>query len=171
MFRNSIRQKIVGIAAGLIVLAVITSLLSMVMAGQVGHLLDELNNRYIPAYGDLARANVRSLERALARVLRKTATRVTEGEATPIAIGPEDLRVALGRQRFHNEAAERTATPGVATGLAVTGTGGADKDQVRAMVARLCGLAPSTDHVADALAAAICDLHRAPLRAAIREAG
>lgn len=49
MFRNSIRQKIVGIAAGLIVLAVITSLLSMVMAGQVGHLLDELTNRYIPA--------------------------------------------------------------------------------------------------------------------------
>jgi ATP-dependent Lon protease len=69
-------------------------------------------------------AGVRSLERALARALRKTATRVTEGEATPIAIRPEDLRTALGRPRFHNEAAERTATPGVATGLAVTGTGG-----------------------------------------------
>lgn len=66
MFRNSIRQKIVGIAAGLIVLAVITSLLSMVMAGQVGHLLDELTNRYIPAYGHLARVNIRSLERSLA---------------------------------------------------------------------------------------------------------
>src|ERR1700751_4573671 len=66
MFRNSIRQKIVGIAAGLIVLAVITSLLSMVLASQVGHLLDELTNRYIPAYGHLARVNVRSLERALA---------------------------------------------------------------------------------------------------------
>jgi class 3 adenylate cyclase len=36
------------------------------MSGQVGHLLDELTNRYIPAYGNLARANVRSLERALA---------------------------------------------------------------------------------------------------------
>ncbi|MBR0896030.1 adenylate/guanylate cyclase domain-containing protein [Bradyrhizobium tropiciagri] len=66
MFRNSIKQKIVGIAAGLIVLAVITSLLSMVMAGQVGHLLDELTNRYIPAYGHLARVNIRSLERSLA---------------------------------------------------------------------------------------------------------
>lgn len=66
MFRNSIRQKIVGIAAGLIILAVITSLLSMVMAGQVGHLLDELTNRYIPAYGHLARVNIRSLERSLA---------------------------------------------------------------------------------------------------------
>src|ERR1700745_226745 len=66
MFRKSIKQKIVGIAAGLIVLAVITSILSMVMAARVGHLLDELTNRYIPAYGDLARTNVRSLERALA---------------------------------------------------------------------------------------------------------
>jgi class 3 adenylate cyclase len=65
MFRRSIRQKIVGIAAGLIVLAVITSALSMIMAARVGHLLDELTNRYVPAYGDLARANVRSLERGL----------------------------------------------------------------------------------------------------------
>ncbi|MFB9262383.1 adenylate/guanylate cyclase domain-containing protein [Bradyrhizobium erythrophlei] len=66
MFRKSIRQKIVGIAAGLIILAVVTSLLSMVLAGQVGHLLDELNNRYIPAYAHLARVNIRSLERSLA---------------------------------------------------------------------------------------------------------
>jgi len=66
MFRKSIKQKIIGIAAGLIVLAVITSILSMVMAARVGHLLDELTNRYVPAYGDLARINVRSLERALA---------------------------------------------------------------------------------------------------------
>ncbi|SHN85093.1 adenylate/guanylate cyclase domain-containing protein [Bradyrhizobium erythrophlei] len=66
MFRTSIRQKIVGIAAGLIVLAVITSALSMVMAARVGHLLDELTNRYVPAYGDLVRANVKSLERGLA---------------------------------------------------------------------------------------------------------
>ena len=66
MFRTSIRQKIVGIAAGLIVLALITSALSMVMAARVGHLLDELTNRYVPAYGDLVRANVKSLERGLA---------------------------------------------------------------------------------------------------------
>ena len=65
MFRRSIKQKIVGIAAGLIVLAVITSSLSMIMAARVGHLLDELTNRYVPAYGDLARVNVRSLERGL----------------------------------------------------------------------------------------------------------
>jgi len=66
MFRKSIKQKIIGIAAGLIVLAVITSILSMVLAGRVGHLLDELTNKYIPAYGHLARLNVRSLERSLA---------------------------------------------------------------------------------------------------------
>jgi class 3 adenylate cyclase len=66
MFRRSIRQKIVGIAAGLIVLAVITSALSMIMAARVGNLLDELTNRYVPAYGSLARVNVRSLERAVA---------------------------------------------------------------------------------------------------------
>jgi adenylate cyclase len=45
---------------------VIASVLSMVMAGTVRHLLDELNAKYVPAYGDLARANIRSLERSLA---------------------------------------------------------------------------------------------------------
>ena len=66
MFRKSIRQKIVGIAMGLVILMVATSVLSMVMASEVGHLLDELSNKYIPAYGHLARANIRSLERSLA---------------------------------------------------------------------------------------------------------
>jgi class 3 adenylate cyclase len=66
MFRNSIKQKIVGIAAGLIILSVITAVLSMVMAARIGHLLDELTYRYVPAYGNLARSDIRSLERALA---------------------------------------------------------------------------------------------------------
>jgi len=66
LFSQSIRRKIVGVALGLIILMVITSALSMFMSAQVGHLLDELTNRYIPAYGNLARANIRSLERALA---------------------------------------------------------------------------------------------------------
>src|SRR5262249_59147588 len=66
MFRNSIRRKIVGIAVGLVVLMVATSVLSMLMAGKVGHLLDELSNKYVPAYDHLARANIRSLERSLA---------------------------------------------------------------------------------------------------------
>ncbi len=66
MLRKSIRNKIVSIAIGLIVLMVITSALSIVMTGTVGRLLDELTHKYIPAYGNLARAEVRSLERGLA---------------------------------------------------------------------------------------------------------
>jgi len=66
MIRQSIKRQIVSIAVGLVVLMVITSVLSMVIARGVGHLLDELATRYIPAYGNLARMNVRSLERALA---------------------------------------------------------------------------------------------------------
>ena len=66
LFNQSIRRKIVGIALGLIVLMLVTSILSMVMSSQVGVLLDELTDRYIPAYSHLARANIRSLERALA---------------------------------------------------------------------------------------------------------
>ena len=65
MLRPSIKRKIVGIATGMIILAVITSVMSMALASRVGHLLDELTNRYIPAYGDLARVDIRSLERAL----------------------------------------------------------------------------------------------------------
>jgi adenylate cyclase len=65
MFHASIRRKIVGIALGLIVLAVVTSAMSMVLAARVGHLLDELTNRYLPAYGHLDRVDIRSLERAI----------------------------------------------------------------------------------------------------------
>src|SRR5689334_15106508 len=66
IFRPSIRRKIVGIAIGLIILMVLTSVVSVVMAGRVGRLLDELNGKYFPAYDHLARANIKSLERAIA---------------------------------------------------------------------------------------------------------
>ena len=70
-------------------------------------------------------AGVRNLERELGTVLRKTATRVASGEVEPpVEIDLEAVRDALGRQKFFQESAARTATPGVATGLAVTGTGG-----------------------------------------------
>ena len=70
-------------------------------------------------------AGVRQLERELGKVLRKTATRIVSGDAElPVAIDVAQVREALGRQRFWQEAADRTAVPGVATGLAVTGTGG-----------------------------------------------
>jgi ATP-dependent Lon protease len=70
-------------------------------------------------------AGVRQLERELGTILRKTATKIAAGEReAPIEIDLEAVRDALGRQRFFQEAAERTAIPGVATGLSVTGTGG-----------------------------------------------
>src|SRR4051794_23403417 len=70
-------------------------------------------------------AGVRQLDRALARVLRKAAaTLATDPAAAPLRVGAGELRSYLGRPRFTPETAERTAVPGVATGLAVTGTGG-----------------------------------------------
>ena len=70
-------------------------------------------------------AGVRNLERELGTVLRKTATRIASGAVEPpVEITLETVRDALGRQKFFQESAARTATPGVATGLAVTGTGG-----------------------------------------------
>jgi ATP-dependent Lon protease len=70
-------------------------------------------------------AGVRQLERELGTTLRKTATRIASGKVEPpVTVDLEVVRDALGRQKFFQEAAERTAIPGVATGLAVTGTGG-----------------------------------------------
>jgi class 3 adenylate cyclase len=105
MFRKSIKQKIIGIAAGLIILSVITSALSMVLAGRVGHLLDELTGRYIPAYGHLARVNIRSLERSLA-VRRMMGARMMRG-TTDQAVYAEQLKrfKELGAE-VDNEAAE-----------------------------------------------------------------
>jgi ATP-dependent Lon protease len=70
-------------------------------------------------------AGVRQLERELGTVLRKTATKIASGEAdAPVEIDLEAVRKALGRQKVWREAADRTAVPGVATGLAVNATGG-----------------------------------------------
>ena len=75
-------------------------------------------------------AGVRSLERAIARVLRKvTAKESLEPGTLPVTVSPENLRDYLGRPRFTPETRltssdRRTAVPGVATGLAVTGAGG-----------------------------------------------
>jgi ATP-dependent Lon protease len=70
-------------------------------------------------------AGVRQLERELGTLLRKTATKIASGQAqAPVVIDVDAVRDALGRQRHFQESAIRTAVPGVATGLAVTGTGG-----------------------------------------------
>ncbi|MEU9127145.1 endopeptidase La [Kitasatospora sp. NPDC048540] len=75
-------------------------------------------------------AGVRNLERSIARILRKVAAQSELGERElPAAIGPDDLRALIGRPHHVPESAQepaerRTAVPGVATGLAVTGAGG-----------------------------------------------
>jgi ATP-dependent Lon protease len=89
---------------------------------------DELLRTIISEY--TREAGVRNLERELGTVLRKTATKIAAGAAadgepqTPVKIDLETVREALGRQKFFQESAARTATPGVATGLSVTGSGG-----------------------------------------------
>jgi ATP-dependent Lon protease len=70
-------------------------------------------------------AGVRQLERELGTLLRKTATTIASGDRQPpVVIDGAFVREALGRAKVFHEAAARTAVPGVATGLAVTGTGG-----------------------------------------------
>jgi len=111
MFSQSIRRKIVGIALGLVVLMIATSILSTLMANRVGHLLDELSNKYVPAYGDLARAHVRSLEGALA--LRQM---VIAKMQTP----PDDAAFAQRMQIYRTKDAEVTQEAEAARKLIVS---------------------------------------------------
>jgi ATP-dependent Lon protease len=84
---------------------------------------DELLRTVVSEY--TREAGVRNLERELGTILRKTATRVaSKAVETPVEVEIDLVRDALGRQKVFQEAALRTAVPGVATGLAVTGTGG-----------------------------------------------
>jgi ATP-dependent Lon protease len=88
---------------------------------------DELLQALVTEY--TREAGVRNLEREIGTLLRKTATRLAAGQVqapltVPVRLGLDEIRDALGRQRFFQEAAERTAVPGVATGLSVTGAGG-----------------------------------------------
>ena len=70
-------------------------------------------------------AGVRQLERELGTLLRKTATKIaSDPSVAPVTVDVDAVRAALGRQKVFQEAAARTAVPGVATGLAVTGVGG-----------------------------------------------
>ncbi|MBV8980868.1 MAG: AAA family ATPase, partial [Acidimicrobiia bacterium] len=69
-------------------------------------------------------AGVRQLERELGKVLRKVATKLAGGDTEPpVVVDNGDVRTYLGRPKFVLEAPDRTSVPGVATGLAVTGTG------------------------------------------------
>jgi adenylate cyclase len=61
VIRLSIRRKIMGIALALIVLMAIASVMTVVLVMQVGARIEDLTYSYVPAYGGLARANIRSL--------------------------------------------------------------------------------------------------------------
>jgi ATP-dependent Lon protease len=69
-------------------------------------------------------AGLRNLERRIGDLLRKTATRIAQGEIEHAAIDEDAVREALGPRRFAGETRKRTSDPGVATGLAVTAVGG-----------------------------------------------
>ncbi|HKF92297.1 MAG TPA: endopeptidase La [Acidimicrobiia bacterium] len=70
-------------------------------------------------------AGVRNLEREIGKLLRKVAARLVGGDAhAPVDVDEAVVRDALGRAKFFNEVADRINGPGVATGLAVTGSGG-----------------------------------------------
>jgi ATP-dependent Lon protease len=84
---------------------------------------DEILRAVIAEY--TREAGVRQLERELGKLLRGAVTKIASGEgAKPIVLNIEAVRASLGRQRFFQESVERTAIPGVSTGLAVTGAGG-----------------------------------------------
>jgi class 3 adenylate cyclase len=97
MIGQSIRRRIVAIVVGLIVLMLATSLLSMVMVGRVGHLLDELTARYVPANAHLTRINILSLERALA-VRRMVIAKMQEP--------PDEIGYKLRKQLYDVKDAE-----------------------------------------------------------------
>jgi len=69
-------------------------------------------------------AGVRNLERELGSICRKVATRIAEGATGSTVVKEEDIPKYLGKPKYFSEVAERTAIPGVATGLVVTPVGG-----------------------------------------------
>lgn len=90
-------------------------------------------------------AGVRQLERSIARVLRKVTAKLALGEELgSLTISAADLKGYLGSPKFTPDSAERTALPGVATGLAVTG---ADRRALHRGVAGGQGDRPDRSHV------------------------
>jgi ATP-dependent Lon protease len=69
-------------------------------------------------------AGVRNLEREIGSVLRSVAMKIAEDKADSVAVDADDLHAILGARKFESELAQRTAMPGVATGLAWTPVGG-----------------------------------------------
>ena len=98
--KQSIAVKIIATAAGLVALMGMASAMSFYMAREVGGQIDRLTGAYIPAYGDLARANVRSLEEGLA--LRRLILAAT---AQPV----DQATVATYQKAFEDKAGDFTS--------------------------------------------------------------
>ncbi len=69
-------------------------------------------------------AGLRNLEREIANVCRGVASKIAEGKTNSVSIKVEDIHGYLGAIRFTSETKARVTTPGIATGLAWTPTGG-----------------------------------------------
>ncbi len=69
-------------------------------------------------------AGVRSLERQIGTVCRKSAVKIAAGEVQTLLVTPEVVRAYLKREKFEAETSESIEIPGIATGLAVTPVGG-----------------------------------------------
>ena len=69
-------------------------------------------------------AGVRSLERQIGTICRKTAVTIASGNPGPTAVTPERIRELLKKPLFESEISETTDVPGIATGLSVTTYGG-----------------------------------------------
>ena len=80
--------------------------------------LDEMIRRYT------REAGVRNLERELAKLARKSVTKIVKGEATQVVVTPENLDEFLGVKKFRYGLAEQDDQVGVVTGLAWTSVGG-----------------------------------------------
>jgi ATP-dependent Lon protease len=83
---------------------------------------DDALNRLIGEY--TRESGVRNLEREIGSLLRQAAVRIAEGKDKTVKFDAEDVTKVLGATRYENEVAQRTAVPGVATGLAWTPVGG-----------------------------------------------
>jgi class 3 adenylate cyclase len=110
MIQLSIRRKIMGIAVTLIALMAITAVMTVVLVMQVGARIEELSYSYMPAYGDLARANIRSLERALSIrriIIEKLMSPADTGQYTALrnrydALGGQiELEILAARALVH----------------------------------------------------------------------
>ena len=124
--RLSIKRKIIGIALILIALMTVTALISLALVMQVSGRLEELTQSYVPAYAALARANVHSLERAVA--LRRM---VIEKIQSP----PDEARYADARKRFEESGGtvdrETKAARDLLDGLIAKGSSFGDADGAR----------------------------------------